>query len=209
MPNLEWPADTASEAASLPGATLSSVHDALVVCAAEESTLDVPISKEPTRSHAFTAAVRYDNDDLLPVESSNILFELDSIDLISPVATSQNGDNTLGHSYDALIQATSSAKLRMGSVMLNNYDAPAVLGRYMVKGDGAKRGVNSFSKARKGKRWGWRRLDFFRCGKNVTNRAGSMCTRCLRIVVLQRSTGWFVVVVAPVLEAKLSCFCVY
>jgi hypothetical protein len=33
-------ADTALEAAYLPGATLSSVHDALVGCAAEESPLD-------------------------------------------------------------------------------------------------------------------------------------------------------------------------
>jgi hypothetical protein len=61
-------ADTALEAASLPGVTLSSVHDALVACAAEESTLDILLSKEPTRSCAFASAVSYDTDDLLPVE---------------------------------------------------------------------------------------------------------------------------------------------
>jgi hypothetical protein len=173
-------ADTALEAASLPGATLSSVHDALVGCAAEDSTLDVLISKEPTRSHAFAAAVSYDNDDLSPVESRTSSFELDSIDLISPVAPSLDGDNTFGCSHDDLVQATSSAKLRIGSVLLNNYDALAVLGRYMGEGEGAKRGVTSFPKARKGKGGsggGWTSSDV---AKMLANKAGSKCTPCLR-----------------------------
>jgi hypothetical protein len=173
-------ADTALEAASLPGATLSSVHDALVGCAAEESTLDVLISKEPTRSHAFAAAVSYDNDDLSPVESRKSSFELDSIDLISPVAPSLDGDNTFGCSHDDLVQATSSAKLRIGSVLLNNYDAPAVLGRYMGKGEGGKRGVTSFPKARKGKGGGGGGCSSSDVAKMLANKAGSKCTRYLR-----------------------------
>jgi hypothetical protein len=82
--------------------------------------------------------------------SRNFDFELDSIDLISPVAPSLE-DNTLSNSYDELVQATSSAKLRMGSVLLNNYDAPAVLPGTWVRETEQSAGVNSFPKARKAK----------------------------------------------------------
>jgi hypothetical protein len=46
--------------------------------------------------------------------AANFLFELDSIDLTSPVAPSLEGDNTFGRSHDELVQATRSAKLRIG-----------------------------------------------------------------------------------------------